>query len=99
MPRKSRSSLTGLIALNAALLAALGFVALAPKVTAQNRARSSFTMVAGNVKGQVPPVVYIVDESTAELVGVSWDESRKQLVGMGYRNLTTDATEVARVRN
>lgn len=99
MARSSRSSLKGLIALNAVLLAVLASVSLAPSVVAQARNRSSFTMVAGNVNGQVQPVVYVVDEGTAELVGISWDENKKQLVGMGYRNLSADATEASRARN
>ena len=99
MNSSRRRSLTGLIALNGALLLALGTVALAPKVMAQARARSSYTMVSGGIKGQTPPVVWIVDEGSQELVCMSWDDSKKQLIGMGYRNLATDINDIGRTRN
>jgi hypothetical protein len=96
--RKSRP-LTGLLALNAVLLAVLAVVSLAPRVQASAAPRSTFTMVAGSVKGQTMPVVYIVDETAMELVGISWDEQQKTMNGMGYRNLANDMNEIARVRN
>jgi hypothetical protein len=98
--RIRRRPLVGLLALNAVLLGVLGTVALAPRVQATNApARSSYVMAAGNVKGQQMPVLFIVDEGSQELVGVSWDEQAKNLVGMGYRNLATDAGEIGRARN
>ncbi len=98
--RSRRRPLIGLLALNAALLVVLAGVTFAPKANAQTtRLRGTYTMVSGTVKGQLMPIIYIVDESSAELVGMSWDEQGKTLVGMGYRNLTVDAAEVGRARN
>ncbi|MFO0827755.1 MAG: hypothetical protein U0572_06345 [Phycisphaerales bacterium] len=99
MASSRRRSVTGLIILNAALLVALGAVTLAPRANAQARVRSTYTMVAGAVNGQTPAAVYIVDESGQELVGVTWDDNRRQLVGMGFRNLAADAGEIGRTRN
>ncbi|MDZ4753319.1 MAG: hypothetical protein SGJ11_02335 [Phycisphaerae bacterium] len=100
MSSRRRRPFLGLLALNGVLLVALGAVTFAPKADAQaGRSRGTYAMVAGTVNGQLMPIVYIVDESNAELVGVTWDEQRRELIGMGYRNLLTDATEVGRARN
>jgi hypothetical protein len=99
MSPSRRRSVTGLIILNAALLLALGAVTLAPRASAQARVRASYTMAAGAVNGQTAQVLYIVDESAQELVAVTWDDNRRQLVGMGFRNLAADAGEVGRTRN
>lgn len=98
MPR-NRSRPAGLILLNAALLVGLAAVQFAPRSQAQSRSRNTYTMVAGNIRGQVNPVIYIVNEDTAELVAVSWDDQAKTLTGMGYRNLVLDAGESGRIRN
>lgn len=98
--RTHRRPLVGLLALNAVLLGVLATVSLAPRVQATvSGPRTTYTMVAGGAKGQLMPVLYVIDEGSLELVGVSWDEQRKTLVGMGYRSLTSDATEITRVRN
>lgn len=95
-----RRPLAGLLALNAVLLGALAVVSLGPRAQATIAgARSSYTMVAGGIRGQGMPVLYVVDEGSAELVGISWDEQQKNLTGMGYRNLANDTGEIARVRN
>lgn len=97
--RKSRRPFAGLIAVNAILLGLLGFVTLSSHTHAQARSRSSYSMVAGTVKGQTPPVLYIVDETAQELVGLTWDDNKKQLIGMGYRNLAADLNDIGRTRN
>ena len=93
-----RKSLVPLIALNACLLAALTAVTLMPSAFAQTRARSSYTMAGGTVNGIVQGVVYICDETTNEVVAVSWYENQKRLVGLGYRNMTADAAQAGRTR-
>jgi hypothetical protein len=87
-----------LIVLNAVLLVLLTVVTLAPAVGAQTRSRGNYAMVAGGVNGLVPSAVYIVDSSNQELIGVSYDYNSKQLNGIGYRNLATDAAEWMRGR-
>jgi hypothetical protein len=94
----SRRSIRPLIFLNAGLLAALAAVTFMPSAVAQIRPRSTYTMVGGTVNGIVQGVAYITDETTNEVIAVSWYENQKRLVGLGYRNLTQDAASNARTR-
>ena len=93
-----RSSLRSLVVLNCCLLVALGAVTLGPAAVAQIRPRSSYTMVSGTVNGIVQGVVYMNDETTNEVVAVSWFENQKRLVGLGYRNMSMDASQAAQSR-
>ena len=93
-----RKSLRPLIYLNAALLVALGAVTLMPAAVAQLRPRSTYTMVGGTVNGIVQGVVYVTNETTGEVVAVSWYENQKRMVGLGYRNLAADAVQAAKTR-
>jgi len=93
-----RKTLFPLIALNAGLLAALVAVTFMPSAFAQLRPRSTYTITGGTVNGIVQGVVYITDETTNELVAVSWYENQKRLVGGGYRNMTSDAAQFGRTR-
>jgi hypothetical protein len=94
----SRRSLRPLIFLNAGLLAALAAVTFMPAAVAQIRPRSTYTMVGGTVNGIVQGVAYITDETTNEVVAVSWYENQKRIVGLGYRNMTQDALQAAKTR-
>ena len=94
----SRKSLRPLIYLNAGLLVALAAVTFMPAAAAQMRPRSTYTMVGGTVNGIVQGVVYITNETTNEVVAVSWYENQKRLVGLGYRNMTADAVQAAKTR-
>jgi hypothetical protein len=94
----SRRSIRPLIFLNAGLLAALTAVTFMPSAVAQIRPRSTYTMVGGTVNGIVQGVAYITDETTNEVIAVSWYENQKRLVGLGYRNMTQDAATNARTR-
>jgi hypothetical protein len=40
-----------------------------------------------------------VDEANQELVGLLWDANARQLVGMGFKDLTADANSLRQVRN
>jgi hypothetical protein len=93
-----RKTLFPLIALNAGLLAALAAVTFMPSALGQVRPRSTYTITAGTVNGIVQGVVYITDETTNELVAVSWYENQKRMVGLGYRNLSADAAQMGRTR-
>jgi hypothetical protein len=93
-----RKTLFPLIALNAGLLAALVAVTFMPSAFAQLRPRSTYTMTGGTVNGIVQGVVYITNETTNELVAVSWYENQKRLVGLGYRNMSADAAQFGRTR-
>lgn len=88
----------GLIALNAALLAALAAVSLQPAATAQRqgnqRAAGNYTMVSGRVVGGNTSAVYILDSANQELVGLLYNGGTKTYEPIGYRDLVTDAQAV-----
>jgi hypothetical protein len=82
-----------LIALNLVLLAALAVVTLAPLAGAQPAAArrpGRYTMVGGRIQGANTNAIYILDATNQELVAVRWDDSRKTLAPIGYRDLTAD---------
>ncbi|MDX9911327.1 MAG: hypothetical protein RBS39_05810 [Phycisphaerales bacterium] len=83
-----------LIVLNVVLLGVLGVVTLAPRADAQagaGRGRGTYTMVAGTAQTGNSDVTYIIDGANQELVAVRWDGSRKELKGVGYRDVQTDS--------
>ena len=87
----------GLIALNLGLLGVLGLVSLGPSASAQpsatqpTRARGDYTMVAGAIRAGNASAIWLLDKANQEMVVVRWDEGRKNLEGVGYRNLIDDA--------
>lgn len=91
--RRSRS---GLIVLNALLLAALGAITFAPQAGAQNRVRGSYTMVAGGAKGATSSIVYVADTTNHEMIAVMYEPSQRDMIGIGYRNLAADAVSLTR---
>jgi hypothetical protein len=97
--KKFRNPLAAVVALNAVLLGGIALTTLAPRSDAQAARRGTYTMVSGTVNGQVNPVLYVVDESSLELVAISWDDQTKTFTGMGYRNLAADAADLGRNRN
>jgi hypothetical protein len=89
-----------LIAANVAALGLLAIVELSAPATAQvGRARSTYTAASGRIPGTETHVVYIVDETTQELIAVQWDPRSKQIQGYGYRNLPADAVDAVRPRS
>jgi hypothetical protein len=88
-------------ALVAANIVALGFLALVKlsgPAEAQARIRSTYAAASGRIEGTEVHALYIVDETTQEVVAVQWDPQKKQLRGLGYRNLQADAADTARPR-
>jgi len=98
MKRQHRTRL--LIAANIAALGALGVVELSAPAGAQAaRPRSTYTAAAGRVAGTEAHALYIVDETTQEVIAVQWDPQSKQLKGLGFRNLAVDANDMGRPRS
>jgi hypothetical protein len=89
-PRRGGRRLLGLLALNAALLGLLAAVTFSPAADAQGRARGSYLMAAGNVKGAQAGAVWIVDTVNQELIAVTYDPNAKTVEGIGYRDLAAD---------
>ncbi|MFM9957475.1 MAG: hypothetical protein ACKVZJ_05335 [Phycisphaerales bacterium] len=101
MPKRRRSTLSALIALNATLLCVLGAVVLTPPAVGQggaagaDRARGSYTMVGGRIIGAPEAAIYIVDGVNQELIAARWDRTRKALKGLGYQSLGSRASAPA----
>lgn len=95
-PVRTRPVRRGLVALNAALLVMLAGVTLAPEAGAQavqpNRARGEYVMVGGDFGGSNSNAIFILDSANREMLTVLWDDSRGQIEGVGYRDLTLDLT-------
>ena len=96
--RASGHGLLGLIALNVALLALLAWVTFPSSAGAQSRRNGLYSIVGGTVNGAPTGVAYIVDEVNQEMVAVSWNDTTKKLVGLGYANLAADAAKFNRSR-
>jgi hypothetical protein len=83
----------GLIAVNAALLAALAGITFVPMATGQpaaTRARGQYTMVSGRTVSGGSAAVYIIDSSNQEMVALRWEQGKQSLLGLGYRNFAGD---------
>ena len=93
-----RSGLHGLIVLNVALLALLAWITFPSRAEAQSRRNGLYSIVGGTVNGAPTGVAYIVDEVNQEMVAVSWNDTTKKLVGLGYANLAADAAKFNRSR-
>jgi hypothetical protein len=80
--------------LNATLLVLLVGVGLVPPAGAQavqpNRARGEYVMVGGDFGGSNSNAIFILDSANREMLTVLWDDSRGQIEGVGYRDLTVD---------
>ncbi len=93
----NRRSTRRLFALNLALVALLALVSFWPSSGAsaqpnvQPRVRGEYAMVSGRTVMGGAEVVYVVDTLNRELIAVRWDQGRKSLTGIGYRNLDADS--------
>jgi hypothetical protein len=93
--RENRRQLRALIALNAALLLALAGVTLAPGALAQRsdapqRGRGEYTMVDAVIQGVSSSAIFVLDGQNREMIALEWDQSRKVLDVLGYRDIDLD---------
>lgn len=97
-----RPALAALIFLNLALLGILALVTFnvgsKAHATGSTSARGEYIAIAGNISGSKTPLLWIVNQSSQEIVAVQFDSQRDQLVGFGYRNMNNDAVVVQRNR-
>lgn len=98
LTRPSRG-LTALITLNVAALGFLAWVELSPDSFAQTRARGTYVATSIRQKGSDADLVWILNETTQELVAIRWDDAKRVVEGFGYRNLGTDAADLSRPRS
>jgi hypothetical protein len=96
--RRSRTTLPGLLTLNAALLIVLALVTFGATVKAQPaaRGRGEYTMVAGGGSGTDAAIIWIVDVANQEMIAMMYNHNTKVLEGVGYRSLAADAIAVNR---
>lgn len=94
-PRERRFGTRGLLVVNGLLLVLLGAVAFGARAEAQVRARGTYAVVAGGVKGANASAVYVVDTTNQELIAIRWEPSQKVVKGIGYRNLAVDMQAAA----
>lgn len=90
--RTDRNQRRAVVWLNVALLAALAAVTLTPAASGQRaqRARGDFAMVSGPVQGLSAEGVYLIDARNGEAAAFYWDQSRRTLQTMGYRDIARD---------
>jgi len=84
-----------LVWVNAALLVALAAVTLSPRATAQQaapRASGKYMVVGAQPISGNSNVVYIIDSVNAEMVGLMWNQSRRTVDGVGFRDIDEDLT-------
>jgi hypothetical protein len=92
--RSGGKSYRGLIGLNIALLAALGAVSFAPGAGAQSgaeRSRGAYAAVSGNIQGSASDAIFVIDRNNQEMLGMVFDQSRKQLTGIDFVDLSDRA--------
>jgi hypothetical protein len=88
-----RRQFRSLLTLNIVLLGVLALVSIpsADARQARGRSRGQYTMVSAKAQGISESAIYVVDSSNQELLVVRWDRSRKQVKGIGFRDLAADA--------
>lgn len=55
------------------------------------RPRGEYTMVSGKTTVGNRDAIFVLDGVSREIIVLRWDNNRKSLVGVGYRNLDTDS--------
>lgn len=83
-----------LIVVNCVLAVAVAGVAMTSSVTGQPgtaRSRGNYTAISANMQGGNASAVFVLDASNQEMVAVRWNDSRRSLEGIGFRNLAEDA--------
>jgi hypothetical protein len=58
----------------------------------ERRMGGNYTCVGGATTGGHANVVYVLDTANRELVALQWNDTHKQLEGIGYRDLVSDLT-------
>lgn len=86
----------GAALVNAGLIAAISTAVVVGVSGAQSdgerRMGGNYTCVGGATTGGFANVIYVVDTANRELVALQWNDTVKQLEGVGYRDLMDDLT-------
>jgi hypothetical protein len=90
-----RQRLSGLIALNAALLVALAFVTLSPSADAQARRPGDYLLAGGQMQSESSNVIYILDTANLEILGLVLDDNRKEVRSAIWHDIKKDLKQGA----
>ena len=97
-----KSPIILLVILNLGLVALLYAVTFRPTAEAgadsANQKRGKYMAVSGHIQGMKAPVIWIIDQSTQELVSIHFDYQAKQFRNFGFRDLTRDAQSIRQNR-
>ncbi len=93
---KNRNKLSGIIAINLALMAILCVVSWAPTLQADSAGASSmdggdYLMVGGEVNGMTSNGIYVLEQRSGLLLGLKYELGTRKLKGMNLRNIHQDA--------
>lgn len=102
-PAPAARSPRSLLVMNAALLILLAGVTVTQSIaqpgdTSIARARGDYTMVAGKSNIGGGTVAYVVDGANQEVIALKWDQTKQQMLGVGYRSLGGDTKTSAPAR-
>lgn len=91
-----KRQMAGLVTLNAVLIGVLALVTFAPDsgramAQAGQRARGDYTMIGAEYQGGNSNAILVLDATNREMIALRWNDSRKQLEGIGFRDLAADA--------
>ena len=97
-PRRPRSGLFALLAINAALLVVLVTTLASPSVQAQLAGRNSYLMVAGAGERSSTNLVWILETHDGELALVDWLPAGQGMKAMAHRNVQQDIESILKSR-
>ena len=92
MSTNNRSRTTAwLVGINGALALGAAIAAVAQPADPNNRSRGEYAMVSIKPPAGNGDVIFVIDASNQDMVGLRWDAGVRRLTGIGYRNLASDA--------
>lgn len=88
---KNLARLNVCLAAGAVVLAVVGMAGA--QSTQSRRTAGQYTCVGGQTLGGYTNVIYVLDSANREMVALQWNDTSKQLDGVGYRDLVEDMTK------
>ncbi|MBO6514311.1 MAG: hypothetical protein JJ974_10140 [Phycisphaerales bacterium] len=79
------------LAAGAVVLAVVGMAGA--QSTQSRRNAGQYTCVGGQTLGGYTNVIYVLDSANREMVALQWNDTTKQLDGVGFRDLVEDITK------
>jgi len=93
---RARRKISGLIAVNIALLAILGLITWAPATQAESGSGAGsqagdYIMLGGDVTGMTSNGIYVLDQRSGILIALQYELGRRKLKALNARNIIQDA--------